>query len=190
MQKSNLQNYHIQLVTPVACLCDYCDISKTPDWCWVEVICWHSLAILIAWHANALSNCVLYCTNLALGSRCINWLFCHLSPCEDAGKIISGSQDLRLAVLDNTDTYNILGPLYHDTNLGRKSPIFDQITHMHLTVTPHGPLLLTCLELFGHLLHVSVSYYFGRQHYIKNLQNFLRLRALTILVVAMSDGVV
>jgi hypothetical protein len=145
---------------------------------------------LIAQHANALSNCVLYCTHLALGSCCINWLFCHSSPGEDAGKIISGSQDLHLAVLDNTDTYNILGPLHCDTDLGRKSPIFDQITHMHLTVTPHGPLLLTCLELFGRLSHMSVPYYFGGQHYIKNLHNFLRLQVLTILVVAMSDGVV
>jgi hypothetical protein len=128
-------------------------------------------------------------THLALGSRCISRLFLRSSPGEDTGKIISGSQDLHLTVLDNPDTYDVLGPLYRDTDFKRKSPIFDQITHIRITVTLHGPLLLKRLELFGRLSHVSVPYYFGGQHYIKNLHGFLRLRALTMLVVTMSDGV-
>jgi hypothetical protein len=125
-------------------------------------------------------------THLALGSRCINRLFCRSSP-GDAGKIISGSQDLHLAVLDNPGTYDVLGSLYRGPDHGRESPIFDQITHMRLTFTLHRPLLLTHL---GRLSHVSMPYYFWSQNYIKNLHSFLRLRALTMLVVAMSDKVV
>ena len=126
-------------------------------------------------------------THLALGSRCIDQLFRRSSSSEDAGKIILGSQDLHLTVLDNPDAFDLLG---HDTHLGRKLPIFDQITHMHLTVPSQDLSLSTRLQLFGRLSHLSLPYHSSRQHYIENLRGFLGLRALTMLVVAMSDEVV
>jgi len=61
---------------------------------------------------------------------------------------------------------------------------------MRLIVAPDGYLFLKRLELFGRLSHVSVPYYFGGQHYLKELRCFLSLRALTMLVVAIGDAVV
>jgi hypothetical protein len=56
-QKSNLQNYHIQLLTPVARLCGCHNISESPDWCRAEAVCWCGLALLISQNAGVLSNC-------------------------------------------------------------------------------------------------------------------------------------
>ena len=47
--KSNLQNYHIWLITPVWLPHDLHGISQLPGRCRAEVICWRSLAILICW---------------------------------------------------------------------------------------------------------------------------------------------
>ena len=55
--KSNLQNYHIWLITPVWLPHDLRGISELLGWCWAEVICWLGLAILIYRHAGVLSNC-------------------------------------------------------------------------------------------------------------------------------------
>src|SRR5882762_3777372 len=138
--------------------------------------------VWMAHHYHHMSRILRACANvthLALGSRCINRLLHRSSPGKIAGEIIFGSQDLHLTVLDNSDTYDVLGPLYSGTGLGGKSPIFDQITHMRLIVAPDGYLFLKRLELFGRLSHVSVPYYFGGQHYLKELRCFLSLRALT-----------
>jgi len=59
-QSPTFQNYHIWLITPVACLRDYCDISESPDWCRAKVICWHGLALLISRHA--MSSEIVYST--------------------------------------------------------------------------------------------------------------------------------
>jgi hypothetical protein len=55
--KSNLQNYHIQLISPVRLSHDLCDISKSLGWSWTEAVSWHGLAILIYRHAGVLGNC-------------------------------------------------------------------------------------------------------------------------------------
>jgi hypothetical protein len=55
--KSNLQNYHIRLITPVQLSHDLCDISKSPGQSWAEVVSWRGLTILIYQHAGVLGNC-------------------------------------------------------------------------------------------------------------------------------------
>ena len=55
--KSNLQNYHIWLITPVQLLHDLHNISESPGRSWAEVLCWRGLAIWIYRHAGVLSNC-------------------------------------------------------------------------------------------------------------------------------------
>jgi hypothetical protein len=51
VQKSNLQNYHIQLIAPVAHFCDHHNISEFPHQCRAKAICWHGLA---NWYPNML----------------------------------------------------------------------------------------------------------------------------------------
>ena len=55
--KSNLQNYHIQLISPVQLLHDLRDISESPGRNWAEAVSWRGLAILIYRHAGVLGNC-------------------------------------------------------------------------------------------------------------------------------------
>ena len=50
--KSNFQNYHIWLITPVQLSHDLHDISKSSGWSSAEVVSWCSLAILICQHAS------------------------------------------------------------------------------------------------------------------------------------------
>jgi hypothetical protein len=55
--KSNLQNYHIRLITPVQLSHDLHDISESLGQSWAKALCWCSLAILIYRHASVLGNC-------------------------------------------------------------------------------------------------------------------------------------
>jgi hypothetical protein len=62
MQKSNLQNYHIWLITPVVRLHDCCDVSESPNRCQAKVKCWCGLA---NWYPDVLGDCLLLWTQFS-----------------------------------------------------------------------------------------------------------------------------
>ena len=91
-------------------------------------------------------------------------------------------QDLHLTLFD--------APLYYRPNsTPRKFPIFDRVTHIRLkSISFYQPSI--GLDRFSRLSHLSVPYCLGGNHKAKDLQHFLDLKSLKMLVITVATDIV
>jgi hypothetical protein len=75
-------------------------------------------------------------------------------------------------------------------NPGRKTPIFDRITHICITNVSSYGTAIHGLDQFSRLSHVSLPYCLRSQHDTRDLYDFLELQSLKMLVIALDVDVV
>jgi hypothetical protein len=129
--------------------------------------------------------------HIALTIYCFCTLIRATSPplIADMRKTISGpaldrDRDLHLTLLSTT-FFNWTFPQYWQPNVMRRSPLYDQITHIRVeTVNSFHVYHLFKLDHFSRLSHLSVPYYHPTQHVAEQLDDLLELQSLEMFVVA------
>ena len=128
-------------------------------------------------------------THLALNTGHFRWLMRSTSPGTIAASVspgISGhalarQRDLHLTLLD-AESLNLALTEHHNDDVTKKSPIFDKITHLRLTLVDSYKMRAN-LDHFSRLTHLCMPYYDSRRHQTMYLQPFLELQSLQMFVI-------
>jgi hypothetical protein len=149
------------------------------EWPWTEI--WHHHILTIF---EACDNV----THLALQTEFFLCLIQYSSPGVDfinkSDKIpllcaLACNQDLHFTVLDASFVWVMMD--YCHVDISHRSPIFNKITHIRLVMINSYEVVISLSHL-NRLLHFSLPHH-ERCHKAKDLQPFLKLKLLKMLVI-------